>query len=125
MPDFLNVAANDARMPVYAGDAAMVFEGGWFEGAMLKSDEQPLENFKFFLPPTDHDPGPLLGLPGAVDDPPLASKHKDEAAAFINWITIADTQKGFSDAFQRLGDDRRSSPSSHRCCRAIASGRSC
>lgn len=97
VPDFLNVAPNDARMPVYAGDAAMILEGGWFEG-VLKADEQPIENFKFFLPPTDQTPLRYSAFPEQWMIP-SSSKHKDEAAAFINWITIADTQKKFLDAF--------------------------
>ncbi len=97
VPDFLNVAPNDARMAVYSGDAAMVFEGGWFEG-VLKSDEQPMENFKFFLPPTDHTPVRYSAFPEQWMIPE-ASKHKDAAAALINWLTIADTQKKFPEAF--------------------------
>jgi len=57
-----------------------------------------MENFKFFLPPTDHTPVRYSAFPEQWMIPE-ASKHKDAAAALINWLTIADTQKKFPEAF--------------------------
>lgn len=97
VPDFLNVAPNDARMPVYTGEAAMVFEGPWFEG-VLKADEQAIDGYDFFLPPTDQEPARYSAFPEQWMIP-AASKNKDAAAAFIDWITRAENQLKFPEAF--------------------------
>lgn len=95
VPDFLAVAPNDARMPMYLGDAAMVYEGPWFEG-VLKADEQDGANFDFFLPPTASGryhafPEQWMIAAGA--------KNPTGAAKFIDWITKAENQAPFPDAF--------------------------
>lgn len=95
VPDFLAVAPNDARMPMYLGDAAMVYEGPWFEG-VLKADEQDSANFDFFLPPTASGryhafPEQWMIAAGA--------KNPTGAAKFIDWITKAENQAPFPDAF--------------------------
>jgi len=55
VPNFLNVAPDDSRIPVYQGQAAMVLEGPWMEPAIVQAEQDPA-NFGFFLPPTDHAP---------------------------------------------------------------------
>lgn len=97
MPDFLGISPDDARLPVYQGNAVMINEGPWFEG-VLKADEQPLANFSFFVPPTDHTPVRYSAFPEQWMIAKNA-KHPDEAAAFINWITNPDTVNKFKDAF--------------------------
>jgi len=97
VPDFLNVAPDDARIPVYQGQAAMIVEGPWFEGA-LKQNEQDSADYGFFMPPTDHEPSRYSAFP---EQWMIASgsKHKEAAVTFIDFISSADTQKAFPDAF--------------------------
>lgn len=95
VPDFLAVAPNDARMPMYLGDAAMVYEGGWFEG-VLSADQQDPANFDFFLPPT------ASGRYHAFPEQWMISagaKNPTGAAKFIDWITTAANENQFPDAF--------------------------
>lgn len=95
VPDFLAVAPNDARMPMYLGDAAMVYEGPWFEG-VLASDQQDSANFDFFLPPT------ASGRYHAFPEQWMISanaKNPAGAAKFIDWITKGENQAAFPDAF--------------------------
>jgi raffinose/stachyose/melibiose transport system substrate-binding protein len=97
VPDFLNVAPDDARIPVYQGQAAMIVEGPWFEGA-LKQNEQDSSNYGFFIPPTDHEPSRYSAFPEQWMIA-AGSKHKDAAVTFIDFISDPATQKGFPDAF--------------------------
>lgn len=53
---FLTVAPDEAHLPFYRGDAAMVFEGDWLEAQMVRDDEQDIRKYDFFLPPTDREP---------------------------------------------------------------------
>jgi raffinose/stachyose/melibiose transport system substrate-binding protein len=95
VPDFLAVAPNDARMPMYMGDAAMVYEGGWFEG-VLGSDQQDSSNFDFFLPPT------ASGRYHAFPEQWMISagaKNPEGAAKFIDWITTPENENRYPDAF--------------------------
>lgn len=96
VPDFLGVVPADARMPVYLGDAAMVYEGPWFEN-VLAADQMDGENFEFFLPPTDS--GRYHAFPEQWMIP-TGARHPDEAAAFIDWLTSAETQLQFPVAFE-------------------------
>jgi raffinose/stachyose/melibiose transport system substrate-binding protein len=93
VPDFLNVEPNDARLPLFQGDAAIVLEGVWYEG-VLKNDEQDEANFDFYLPPTDHEPLRFSAFPEQWMIPTEAA-HPDEAALFIDFITRQDTQQQF------------------------------
>lgn len=60
--DFLNVAPNDARLPFYRGTAAMTFEGDWMESILTQEDEQDINRYDFFLPPSDHTPRRFCGF---------------------------------------------------------------
>lgn len=97
VPDFLNVAPNDARIPVYQGQAAMIVEGPWFEPALVEN-EQDVSKYGFFIPPTDHEPSRYSAFP---EQWMIASgsKHKEAAATFIDFITKLETQQQFPDAF--------------------------
>lgn len=97
VPDFLNVAPDDARIPMYQGKAAMIVEGPWFEPA-LQQAEQDEANYGFFVPPTDHEPFRYSAFP---EQWMIASgsKHKDEAAVFIDYISSVDVQKANPEAF--------------------------
>src|SRR3712207_6364945 len=65
-PGFLTVAPNDALLPWYKGDAAMIF-GTSTQEAVIKTAEQDISKYDFFLPPTGPHPVPLHGLPAPVD----------------------------------------------------------
>lgn len=97
VPDFLNVAPDDSRIPVFQGQAAMVLEGPWFEPA-LQVAEQDLSLYGFFVPPTNHEPSRYSAFP---EQWMIAegSKNKEAAATFIDFITQASTQEKFPDAF--------------------------
>lgn len=97
VPDFLNVAPNDARIPVYSGKAAMTIEGGWLEGALV-ANEQNLANYDFFLPPTDQEPRRYPAFPEQWMIP-AASKKPELAARFIDFITAKDTQMAMPGPF--------------------------
>ncbi|HVX79883.1 MAG TPA: ABC transporter substrate-binding protein [Devosiaceae bacterium] len=98
VPNYLNVDPTDARIPVYQGNAAMIMEGPWFE-ATLAADQQDESNWDFFLPPTDHAPDRYSAFP---EQWMIAkgSKHPDEAATFIDYISTVDVQKAHPEAFQ-------------------------
>jgi raffinose/stachyose/melibiose transport system substrate-binding protein len=98
VPGFLSVAPDDARQPFYRGQAAMVFEGDWLEGA-IKGDEQDPALFDFFLPPTEHEPLRMSGFPEQVM---IAkdSQHPDEAALFLDWFLQPEVQQKY---FQAVG----------------------
>jgi raffinose/stachyose/melibiose transport system substrate-binding protein len=98
VPDFLNVEPNDARLPWYQGAAAMVFEGDWMERS-IKSDEQDIAKFDFFLPPTGHEPLRYSAFPEQIMIA-KTSLHPDAAAEFIDWWISPEVQTKF---LQELG----------------------
>ncbi len=96
VPDFLGVAPNDARMPMYLGDAAMVYEGGWFENTLI-ADGQDTANYDFFLPPAES--GRYHAFPEQWMIP-ATSQHADAAAAFLDYITSPETHMQFPATFE-------------------------
>jgi raffinose/stachyose/melibiose transport system substrate-binding protein len=90
-PDFLNIEPNDSRFPFFAGEAGLVLEGDWYEG-VLKSNEQDVADYSFYLPPTDHEPLRFSTFPEQWMIP-AGAEHPDEAAELINYITSAETQQ--------------------------------
>ncbi|MDQ3250375.1 MAG: ABC transporter substrate-binding protein [Chloroflexota bacterium] len=97
VPDFLSVEPNDARLPWYQGDAALILEGVWYDG-VLKNDEQDRTKYDFYLPPTDQEPLRFSTFPEQWMIS-KGSQHPDEAAAFINFISQADLQTKYPDVF--------------------------
>lgn len=93
VPGFLAVSPDDARVPYYQGQAAMVFEGNWL-GPIMADLELDLALFDFFAPPTDRDPLRISAFPHQVLIA-QASSHADAAAAFLNWYIQPDTQRQF------------------------------
>ncbi len=91
VPGFLQVSPDDARMPMYQGQALMVFEGSWME-MVFKLDGQDVKNFKFFVHPTEHKPLRLSGFPEQFMVN-AASRYKREALTFINWWVQPETQQ--------------------------------
>jgi raffinose/stachyose/melibiose transport system substrate-binding protein len=96
VPDFLGVAPNDARMPMYLGDAAMVYEGGWFESALIADGQDPSE-YAFFLPPTDS--GRYHAFPEQWMIP-ASSRTAEAAAAFLDYITDPETHMQYPATFE-------------------------
>jgi raffinose/stachyose/melibiose transport system substrate-binding protein len=97
VPDFLTVAPGDARFPWYQGEAALILEGDWYEG-VLKNDEQDVNNFDFYLPPTDHEPVRFSTFPEQFMIT-ADSQHPNEAAAFLDWLTNPETQMQYVNTF--------------------------
>jgi len=91
VPGFLQVNPDDARMPMYQGQALMVFEGSWME-TVFKHDGQDVNNFGFFLHPTEHEPLRISGFPEQFMVN-AQSKYKKEALEFINWFIQKDVQQ--------------------------------
>jgi raffinose/stachyose/melibiose transport system substrate-binding protein len=91
VPDFLTVSPDDSRFPFFAGEAGLVLEGDWYEG-VLKTSEQDVNNYGFYLPPTDQEPLRFSTFPEQWMIPAGAA-HPDEAAEFINFITSPELQK--------------------------------
>jgi raffinose/stachyose/melibiose transport system substrate-binding protein len=89
-PGFLLLSPNDARIPWYRGHAALVLEGDWME-SVLKDNEQDLDRYAFFVPPTDHAPARLGGFPQQVLLT-RRSKHKEAALRFLDWYTSRPVQ---------------------------------
>ena len=95
MPGFLSLAPDDARLPFYKGDAAMVFEGDWME-ATIRNDEQDMNNFDFFLAPSGHKPMRFSAFPEQILVSAV-SPNRDAAAKFLDWyIQPAVQQKYFT-----------------------------
>lgn len=96
VPNFLNVVPADARWPVYRGNAAMIPEGPWFEGTLI-ADEQH-GPYDFFIPPTDHTP---LRYSAFIEQfmIPKASRHPDEAALFLDFVSAPETLRKYPLVF--------------------------
>lgn len=115
---FMGINPPDARMPWYQGKALMTFEGSWF-GPVIKEDEQDIKNFDFFLHPTDHEP---LRISAFCEQYIInsQSKHKDEAAEFLNWLSQREIQQKYygkamySTATVGVAPDKEELPRSYR-----------
>lgn len=85
LPDFLTVAPNDALLPWYKGDAAMTFQTSATE-ATIKTADQDVQQYDFYLPPTEKTPMRMSGYPHQLMVA-RASKGLDAAADMINWMS--------------------------------------
>jgi raffinose/stachyose/melibiose transport system substrate-binding protein len=96
VPDFLGVTPADARMPMYLDNAAMVYEGGWFEN-VLTGDGQNANDYAFFLPPT------ASGRYHAFPEQwmiPVDSPDAESAGAYLDWVTSGETHVTFAAPFE-------------------------
>ncbi len=91
VPGFLQVNPDDARFPMYQGQALMIFEGSWMEAA-FKNDGQDVNNFRFLLHATDHEPLRVSGFPEQFMIN-VQSKYKKEAIELVNWFIQPDVQE--------------------------------
>lgn len=95
VPGFLAVSPDDARVPFYQGQAAMVFEGNWL-GPVMTDLGLDLALFDFFAPPTDRDPVRISAFPHQVLIAQV-SPNADAAAAFLDWYIQPETQQKYFD----------------------------
>src|SRR5690606_21298713 len=81
------------RWPVYRGQAAMIPEGPWFETTLIV-DEMHGPHWDFFMPPTDHEP---LRYSSFIEQfmIPVAARHPEEAALFLDFITSPETLRKY------------------------------
>jgi raffinose/stachyose/melibiose transport system substrate-binding protein len=86
--DFLGIEPSEAKIPVYQNRAAMQYEGDWFVGT-LRTDEQPLENYDFFVFPTGTE---RLSFFTEMLWIAKNSENKDLAAKFIDYFTSPEVQ---------------------------------
>jgi raffinose/stachyose/melibiose transport system substrate-binding protein len=91
-PGFLAVSPDDAKVPLYQGNALMIFEGSWMEATGFIPDGQDKKNFDFFFGPTGHTPKRISGFAEQFMISSL-SKNKDEAAKLLDWLLQQDVQK--------------------------------
>jgi len=96
VPDFLGVSPSDSRMPMYLGNAAMVYEGGWFENTLVADGQDP-NDYAFFLPPTAS--GRYHAFPEQWMIPSDAASP-DAAGAYLDWVTGGETHLTFRAAFE-------------------------
>ncbi len=95
VPGFLAVSPDDARVPFYQGQAAMVFEGNWL-GPIVIETGLDTALFDFFPPPTDRDPLRISAFPQQVLIA-QASPNADAAAAFLDWYIQPEQQAKYFD----------------------------
>jgi len=97
-PGFLTVAPNDAYLPWYKGDAAMYFGTNTVE-AVIKTAEQDIAKYDFYLPPTGHTPLRFSAYPHQLMIA-QATGSIDTSLDFINWISQPPIQQKY---FAALG----------------------
>lgn len=95
VPGFLAVSPDDARVPFYQGQAAMVFEGNWL-GPIIIDTGLDTALFDFFPPPTDRDPLRISAFPHQILIA-QASEQADAAAEFLNWFIQPEQQTKYFD----------------------------
>jgi raffinose/stachyose/melibiose transport system substrate-binding protein len=98
--DFLSVDPDgpDVHISVYKGDAAYYYEGDWIVPG-LKGEGVNQEDLGFFYFPTGTDRVSFFTEQLFMTS---NSKHKDEAAVFMDWISSPDAQKKYQSAWGSL-----------------------
>ncbi|WP_024287360.1 extracellular solute-binding protein [Cellulomonas sp. KRMCY2] len=86
---FMGISNDDSSQLFYTGDAAMAFEGTWFDSNAVENGMDP-ENVGIFTFPTDT--GRLYGF-GEGFYINAESAHPDEAAMFLDSATSTATQE--------------------------------
>ncbi|MFH8251947.1 ABC transporter substrate-binding protein [Microbacterium sp. B2969] len=95
---FMGVSNDDASQLFYSGQSAMQFEGTWFNGNVTDNGMNP-DDLGIIAFPTGTDR--LYGF-GEAYYINAASKHPDEAAKFLDFITSEDGQKIAGSAWAAL-----------------------
>ena len=96
-PGFLSVAPNDALLPWYKGDAAMIFGTSTSE-AVIKTAEQDITRYDFFIPPTGHTPLRFGAYPHQLMVAQV-SPVIEPVLDLATWISQPDIQKKYFAAF--------------------------
>ncbi|WP_216772381.1 ABC transporter substrate-binding protein [Metabacillus halosaccharovorans] len=88
---FITSDPNEAKMPFYSGDAAMLLEGPWFDTTATE-DEFPLENIGVFPFPTDQEPQRVSSFAEMLQIKADAPKEvQDAAVEFALYATSMET----------------------------------
>lgn len=74
----------------------MVFEGDWME-AIIKDTDQDIDNYTFFIPPTDHKPLRFSAFPHQIMIS-SQSENQDAAADFLDWLIQPKIQRKHFDS---------------------------
>jgi raffinose/stachyose/melibiose transport system substrate-binding protein len=99
--DFLGAdPISGAPVNVYRGRAAMILEGGWFDD-VLKGAQQDRALYEFWVPPTGHTPVRFSTFAEYLMVS-KSTKHLDEAAKFIDFVSQASVQKKHLDIFSTV-----------------------
>jgi len=98
--DFLSVdpTAPDVHVSVYKGDAAYYYEGDWIV-PLLDSEAEKQEDLGFFYFPTSTNRVSFFTEQLFIAS---TSKHKDEAAVFLDWVSSPEVQKKYQSAWGSL-----------------------
>lgn len=93
--DFMGLSNDQSTALLYSGDAAMVIEGDWMNGALVSAGED-LNDYGVFIFPTGT--GRLYGF-SQGNYVGATSKHPAEAANFLDYITSAEVQQKYLGTF--------------------------
>lgn len=93
--NFLGIDPGEAKIPVYRGEAAMLYEGDWNVGTLIADGEDPA-TWDFFVFPTE-----TSRLSFFVEMYLISknSKHQAEAAKFADFWTSTPVQQKYLGAF--------------------------
>ncbi len=96
---FITADPNEAKMPFYSGDAAMLLEGPWFDTTATE-DEFPLENIGVFPFPTDQEPQRVSSFVEMLQINGHASKEvQDAAIEFALYATSKEVIEKYKDNY--------------------------
>ncbi|WP_368658757.1 ABC transporter substrate-binding protein [Metabacillus halosaccharovorans] len=96
---FITADPNEAKMPFYSGDAAMLLEGPWFDTTATE-DEFPLENIGVFPFPTDQEPQRVSSFVEMLQINGHASKEvQDAAVEFALYATSKEVIEKYKDNY--------------------------
>jgi raffinose/stachyose/melibiose transport system substrate-binding protein len=93
--NFLGIDPGEAKIPVYRGEAAMLYEGDWNVGTLIADGEDPA-GYDFFPFPTGTERLSFFVEMYLISK---NSKHKDEAAKFADFWTSTPIQAKHLGAF--------------------------
>lgn len=94
---FITADPNEVKIPFYSGDAAMLFDGTWFEPGMV-TDEFDIEKSGLFSFPTDQDPVRTSSFVEVIQINKSASQEQQEAVyQFAIYINSKEVLEKYSD----------------------------
>jgi raffinose/stachyose/melibiose transport system substrate-binding protein len=93
--NYLGVEPTEGIIPAYRGEAAMQYEGGWLIPRLV-ADGQDLNNWGYFPFPTETDRIYFFSEELFITK---RSRHKEDAAKFIDFWTSREVQQKYVAAF--------------------------